>query len=134
MKLFRFMSKEEFRKYINGEILINTKDHSKEGHNKTISKGFCFFNYAQYKPEEMLHSVVGIVNLDICCIFETEGKNVKRSYGRYSKAKKKDGIERISIFAKEFCTTEYSKNTFKLLQFAIPNYFNWDKWNWKEVK
>ena len=81
-----------------------------------------------------MHSVFGIVNPSICCVFETEGKNVKRSYGRYSKAVNKDSLERMSFFAKEFCTEQYSKETFRLLKYTIPDWYNWEKWKWKEVK
>ena len=34
MKLFRFMSKKEFEKYISGEILVNKTDHNKEKNSK----------------------------------------------------------------------------------------------------
>ena len=131
MKLFRFMSKEEFDKYIKGENLINTKDHGKIYNQKTNSIGFCFLNYAHYKPEEIFHSLTFIVSMDICCIFETERNNVRRTHGRYSKAISKDSLERTSFIAHEYCTTEYSKNTFKLLNYAIPDWFNWDNWNWR---
>ena len=46
MKLFRFMSIEEFKKYINNENLVNDKNHSVEGMKKTDSIGLCFLNYA----------------------------------------------------------------------------------------
>ncbi len=130
MKLFRFMSSSEFNKYINGDKLINNNDHK---FYKTASTGFCFFNYAEYNPEEMLHSVTGIVSMDICCIFEVSRNFVKKSYGRYSKAKYKDSFKREIVVAKEYCTTEYSKENFKLLKYAIPDWFNWEKWDWKEL-
>lgn len=133
MKLFRFMSKEEFNKYMNGETLINTKDHHKEDNQKTNSVGFCFFNYAHYKPEEMLHSLTGIVNFDICCIFETERKNVRRTRGRYSKPVERNSINRTTIIAHEYCTTEYSKDSFKLKKYAIPDWSNWENWKWREL-
>lgn len=133
MKLFRFMSKEEFDKFIEGEKLVNYKDHNKEGQ-KTNSIGFCFLNYAQYKPEEMLHSLTNIVSMDTCCIFETKRENVRRTYGRYSKAINKDSFERTTIIAHEYCTTEYSKETFTLLKYAIPDWYNWEEWNWREIK
>lgn len=131
MKLFRFMKKEEFKKYINGETLTNIKDHNKEDNRKTNSIGFCFFNYAHYKPEEMLHSLTGIVSFDICCIFETERDNVRRTYGRYSKAIDRNSFERTTITAHEYCTNTYSKYTFKLLKYATPDWFNWDNWKWR---
>ena len=132
MKLFRFMSIEEFKKYKNEEILVNNTDHHFEKNRMTNSVGFCFFNYAQYKPEEILHSVFGITSISICAIFETERTNVKKTWGRYSKPINKISIDRIPFIAKEYCTNTYSKNNFKLIKYAIPEYFNWDNWNWKE--
>lgn len=131
MKLFRFMSINELRKYTNGENLINTKDHNKEDNKKTDSVGFCFFNYAHYRPEEIFHSVTGIVNCEVCCLFETERKNVRMTHGRYSRAINTTTIERESFISKEYCTTEYNKEDFKLLSYAIPDWFS-DKWEWKE--
>ena len=130
MKLFRFMSYEEFKKYCKGAKMLNTTNHNKDNYKKTNSIGFCFFNYAEYKPEEMLHSVFGIVSCNICCIFETDRKNVRRTYGRYSQAINKDSLERRTIIAHEYCTIEYDKDTFKLLKYAIPDWFNWEKWKW----
>lgn len=133
MKLFRFMSFEEFKKFDDGEELINNTDHSKDNNNKTNSIGFCFFNYAQHKPEEMLHSVFGVATCNICCIFETDRKNVRRTYGRYSQAIDKNTLDRRTIIAHEYCTTKYSKENFKLLQWAIPEWSNWDNWEWQQL-
>lgn len=133
MKLFRFMSFEEFKKFDDGEELINNTDHNKDNNNKTNSIGFCFFNYAHYKPEEMLHSVFGVVTCNICCIFETDRENVRRTYGRYSQAIDKNTLDRRIIIAHEYCTTKYSKENFKLLQWAIPEWSNWDNWEWQQL-
>ena len=133
MKLFRFMSFEEFKKFDDGEELINNTDHSKDNNNKTNSIGFCFFNYAQHKPEEMLHSVFGVATCNICCIFETDRKNVRRTYGRYSQAIDKNTLDRRTIIAHEYCTTKYSKENFKVLQWAIPEWSNWDNWEWQQL-
>ena len=133
MKLFRFMSFDEFKKYCNEEELINNTNHNKDNNNKTNSIGFCFFNYAQYKPEEMLHSVFGVATCNICCIFETDRENVRRTYGRYSQAIDKNTLDRRTIIAHEYCTTKYSKENFKLLQWAIPEWSNWDNWEWQQL-
>lgn len=124
------MSQKEFKKYINGDILINKTNHNKETNFKTTSIGFCFFNYAHYNPEKIFHSVTGIVNTSICCIFETNRDNVFKSIGRYSRAKDGSKFTRESFVAKEYCTTNYSRESFKLLEYAIPDWFNWEKWNW----
>lgn len=134
MKLFRFMSRDELFKYLHGEKLVNYTNHNKDNNFKTDSIGFCFFNYAHYNPEEIYHSVTGIVSNDICCIFETSRDNLKTSSGRYAKTDLTDPRLPFKVFyAKEYCTTEYSKETFKLLKFAIPNWFNMKKWNWREL-
>lgn len=132
MKLFRFMSFREFQKYNDGEVLVNTKNHHVENEKATNSVGFCFFNYAHYKPEEMLHSLTGIVDFSVCAIFETDRNNVRQTRGRYSMASDRKNFNRISFIAKEYCTTKYSKENFKLLKYTIPDWFNWDEWKWRE--
>lgn len=77
MKLFRFMSKEEFRKLVNGEELENNKVH--EG--KTNSIGFCFMKEDICNiPEYAYNYLSGIVSKDICVKFETE-IDLKKGYG-----------------------------------------------------
>ena len=61
---------------------------------------------------------------------ETKIENVIKSYGRYSKAINNNNLKREIFIATEFCTTEYSKNTFKLIMFAKPNWFEWKTWEW----
>lgn len=130
MKLFRFMGLGEFQKYCNGETLINNTNHKENGQ-ASNSIGFCFFNIADYKPEIMLHSLTGVANVSICVIFETKRENIRKSKGRYSRAINE--YERESFIAKEYCTTTYSLDTFKILQYAIPDWFK-DNWKWEEVK
>lgn len=130
MKLFRFMSFEEFKKYCDGELLINNTNHNKDNNQMTNSIGFCFFNYAQHKPEEILHSVFGIATCNICAIFETDRKNVRRTHGRYSQPIDRDTTKRRTIVAHEYCTTEYDNKSFKLISWSIPEWSNWDKWDW----
>ncbi len=131
MKLFRFMSLGEFQKYCNGEILINNTDHNKDRNKKTASVGFCFFNYADFEPEKILHSITGIANTSICVIFETKRENVMKSWGRYSRTINEYPPIRESFIAKEYCTPKYSKDTFNVLRWTIPDWFS-DKWEWKE--
>lgn len=131
MKLFRFMSFIEFEKYCAREKLVNMTNHNKDNGKATNSIGFCFFDYDQYKPEEMLHSIFGVANVNICCVFETKCKYLKKSNGRYSQPVSKNKLRnRRIIIADEYCITTYSQDNFKLLQFAIPEYSNWDKWKW----
>ena len=132
MKVFRFMSKEEFEKYNNNLTLKNNKQHD----GKTNSIGFCFLNIDEYTPEEAMHFLSGVVNFDICAVFETNEK-LKKTYGIY--AKPIDPTESIitdminlflgfndSFKANEYCITEYSKETMKLLKYSEKI---WDQWN-----
>lgn len=142
MKVFRFMSIEEFRKYCSGRTLINTTNHSSIKNNKTNSIGFCFFNLEDFKPEVAFHFLTGIVNPQICAIFETK-KNLKQSYGRYHNLYNKKTLKvfanyddmimyESSFIAVEYSTTKYSKESFKLLKYAIPDWFNENEWSWIE--
>ena len=138
MQIFRFMSIEEFRKYYLGETLINTRNHH-EFNQRTNSVGFCFFDLKDFKPEQAMHFLTGIVNTQICAIFDTD-KKMKQSYGRYHCLNKKpklnvfstydDMIEYENAFiATEYCTTKYSNKDFKLIKYTIPNWST-DEWKW----
>ena len=132
MKLFRFMSIEEFKKYINNENLINNKNHAIEDMKKTNSIGFCFLNYANFKPETSLQFLTGIVDFDICAIFETQRKYVYKTYGRYAKTDTILNSKIESFIAEEYCTREYSQESFKLLKYTIPDWKNRKEWYWIE--
>ncbi len=132
MKVFRFMSNEEFKKYKNGETLINNTIHEA----KTNSIGFCFLNIKEFEPEEAMHFLSGIVAFDVCAVFETKDK-MQKTYGVYAKPIKRTGNpmeDLLNIFsgftdtftANEYCTTEYNKETMKLLKYSEEI---WKQWN-----
>ena len=125
------MSKEEFEKYRNGQILINNTVHEA----KTNSVGFCFMNCDEYTPEEAMHFLSGIVTFDVCVVFETE-ENLNKSYGVYAKPIKPTGniLEDLinlynnftdSFKANEYCITEYSNKTMKLLKYSKEIWKQW---------
>ncbi len=133
VKVFRFMSKEEFEKYRNGEILINTAKHIA----KTNSKGFCFLSFEDFTPEEAMHFLSGIVNFEVCAIFETNTRLTK-SYGVYAEPINstantlKDIMSLFQAFynrftATEYCTTEYDKKKMKLLKYSENIWEQWRK-------
>lgn len=124
MKVFRFMSKLEFEKYKNDITLINNKKHD----GKTNSIGFCFLNIEEFTPEEAMHFLSGIATFDVCAVFETEEK-LNKTYGIYAKPIKSTGNpfeDLLNLFsgftdnftANEYCITEYSKKTMKLLKYS----------------
>lgn len=132
MKVFRFMSKLEFEKYKNDITLINNKKHD----GKTNSIGFCFLNIEEFTPEEAMHFLSGIATFDVCAVFETEEK-LNKTYGIYAKPIKSTGNpfeDLLNLFsgytdnftANEYCITEYSKKTMKLLKYSEEI---WRQWN-----
>lgn len=132
MKVFRFMSNEEFEKYNKNITLKNNKKHD----GKTNSVGFCFLNMKEYTPEEAMHFLSGIVAFDVCAVFETKDK-MQKTYGVYAKPIKSTGNpmeDLLNIFsgftdrftANEYCTTEYNKETMKLLKYSEEI---WKQWN-----
>lgn len=116
MEVFRFMSIEEFVKFNNGEILHNDRVHNA----KTTSKGFCFFDLNDYRPHNAIHFLSGIVNFDICAVFETDKRNLKERYGKYYRQSTTlfPCIFPSVFYATEYCTTEYSNKNFKLIKFS----------------
>lgn len=113
MKLFRFMSKDEFEKLINGEELVNEKEHT--GHTDSI--GFCFMSYKEDEDIEYAYEYLsGIVTDDIVVVFETDKNNLNKSWGIYADPY---GHFFDTITETEYCTTNYNKNTFKILKYGV---------------
>lgn len=144
MKIFRFMSKNEFEKYRSGEILENKTIHQ----GRTNSIGFCFFNIDDVRPERAMHFLSGVATLDICAVFETN-KKLNKTKGTYAKLPPSTGnvlIDYIRILnglvdrfdENEYCTTEYSNKDFKLLKYSEDIWQQWkpgeeeSKIVWKE--
>ncbi len=150
MKVFRFMSNEEFERFNRGEKLLNYNKHWKE--NKTDSEGFCFFDLEDFKPEDAMHFLTGIVPLDICAVFEVDESYLNKSCGRYAKPFQGltgdplvDLLKAImgqteSFDAKEYCTTEnFNNENFKLVKYTKECYKSWnsegkENFNWEDVK
>lgn len=136
MKVFRFMSYEEFKKYMNGESLYNNKKHKA----KTNSIGFCFFDIKDFSPEFAWGFLKGAIFPDICVIFEVDETLLRKGYGIYSDPNK-TLYELMNFIPKmirvsEYCTEKYNKETFKLVKYTtnklvfLRNYKNFE---WREV-
>ena len=127
MQLFRFMSKEEFQKYQNGETLVNETIHRSNGQ-RTNSVGFCFMDCNEDYPEWAYEFLAGIVSNDVCAVFEADKKLLTESYGIYA-----DPDNFLDWFAtvqkREYCCTSYDKNTFRLVKYArnVKEEFKWIK-------
>lgn len=138
MKVFRFMSKKEFERFNNGETLYNYKQHDE---NKTTSTGFCFFDLKDYNPCEAIHFLSGIVNFDVCAVFETDKSNLKERYGRYNKQNTMliPCLFPQVFYATEYCTTKYSNKDFKLIKYSENIWKQWrlseeqEDLKWEEI-
>lgn len=136
MQIFRFMSKYEFEQYRSGKTLINNKNHHLETKRKTNSIGFCFLDIKDYKPEKALHFLSGIVNFDVCAVFETD-KKMNKTWGTYAKPIKSSGnvlediFRLIEGFNEEFTSTEYCTSEYNNLDFKLIKYSQniWQQWN-----
>lgn len=119
MKVFRYMSKDEFDKYCHGEKLVNTTDHRKKF---STSKGFCFFEYLDLddngidgiSPEYAYEFLHGVATMDIVAVFETD-KEMTKSSGRYADPY---GSFFDTIWMDEYCTTEYDNKSFHLIKYG----------------
>lgn len=136
MQVFRFMSNEEFRKYKNGEILQNNTIHKA----KTTSKGFCFFNLKDLKPEFAWNFLKGICFPDVCVVFEVKDSELKKGYGIYSDPNK-TLYELMNFIPKtikvqEYSTEIYNKEIFRLVKYTT-NKINWyeryNNFQWKDA-
>ncbi len=151
MKVFRFMSYDEFKKYKEGQVLENNTKHI----GKTNSVGFCFLDADEIDVKQALHFLSGIASFDICAVFETK-KKLNKTYGEYAKPIKdydkqnplqfyhdlimlSQDIPENRMKINEYCTKKYSKADFRLIKYSENI---WSQWNiidhqkelvWKEV-
>lgn len=137
MKLFRFMSKTEFLKYLKGEELYNNTKHQA----KTDSIGFCFFGLDDVTPEFAWKFIRGAIYPDICVVFETDEKELKKGYGIYNDPNKTlyelmNFIPKI-IKVPEYSITKYNAQTFKVIKFTnfrLNIFEKYEKFEWVEVQ
>lgn len=66
-RVTRFMSKDEWDAFKEGRILLNETDHFDGGKGGSNSKGFCF---TEDTPDEAWKYLKGIVDADVCAVFE----------------------------------------------------------------
>lgn len=151
MKVLRFMSYDEFKKYKEGQVLENNTKHL----GKTNSVGFCFLDADEIDIKQALHFLSGIASFDICAVFETK-KKLNKTYGEYAKPiKDYDKQNPLQFYydlimlsydipenrmrINEYCTKKYSKADFRLIKYSENV---WNQWNiidhqkelvWKEV-
>ena len=125
MKVFRFMSQEEFEGFQIGDVLLNNTNHKELGQ-KTDSVGFCFMDCEDYSPSSAYEFLEGIVSEDIVAVFEVDESLLTKSSGVYAAPLWWDDVSWFSTMTvDEYCCTFYSNKDFKLLSYANPKYFEW---------
>lgn len=128
MKVFRFMSQEEFNKLQKGEVLTNTSEHLESN---TTSVGFCFMDCEDYSPESTYEFLAGVVSEDVVVQFEVDESLLTKSEGTYAAPLIDDVSWFSTMNVDEYCCTSYSNKDFKILSYAKPEFaFDFD---WTEV-
>ena len=112
MLLRRIMAPQELEKFLSGELLEKTTDFSKEAFTESV--GFCFFRAEDVPVEKHIRWIPGFRAEDLVCTFECSESSVRKSWGQY---------EEEGPRVDEYCTTQYSKETFSLVECEpITNY------------
>lgn len=130
MKVFRFMSNEEYEKLIKGETLVNETKHKAH----TTSRGFCFMNLNDNPPEVAFHYLIGLVCPEVCVIFNVKNKNVlNKGYGRYTDINSDEFF--ATCIREEYYTTKYNKNDLEPIKVCKKIDYDWLDYlfNWEEV-
>lgn len=122
MIVHRFMSEQEAINLLEGKLLVNTTNHRKKYKRRTSSIGFCFF---AENPDEAVHWLSGVVDLDYCVTMEVADGFLLKSFGLYLDEEKTDTSKpmnyqdfiREAKFKKreEYCRCRYSLKDVKIL-------------------
>ena len=116
MRVTRFMSKDEWDALREGRILLNETDHFNSGKGGSNSKGFCF---TEDTPDEAWKYLKGIVDADVCVVFEFPKGHLKESYGVY--ADQREGAEFFDkMLKREWCCQTYHSSIAKVIEVKDP--------------
>lgn len=116
MRVTRFMSKDEWDAFKEGRILYNETDHFYGGKGGSNSKGFCF---TEDTPDEAWKYLKGIVDADVCAVFEFPDGHLKESYGVY--ADQREGAEFFDkMLKREWCCQTYHSSIAKVIEVKDP--------------
>ena len=113
MRILRFMSKAEAVMLSCGKTLVNKVDYSRN--NKSTSKGFCF--WIGDDPKEALLYLGGIVNEEICVVFEADADLFRHSRGVYADP---FGDWFDTVTKEELCITSYNRKSVRPVMAYLP--------------
>ena len=121
MKVFRFMSKEEFEKYLKGETLTNATDHSKMHGSDAV--GFCFLEFKGIESvRKAFLFLIGLVNTDVLVVFKAPDDFLKKGKATVSDPDRYEEFETMEV--EELSCLSYSKNELKLIDFVYDFDYN----------
>lgn len=128
MKLYRYMSIEEFNYVCLGLDMVNKNRHK---YCRTGSVGFCFlgehtkelYGDRVFSPDGCYRFLSGIVSRDVLVEFDAPDGAVSESYGTYADPDDYncDLFDGALISITEYCTTHYSRDTFRPMRYCIPD-------------
>ena len=108
MILHRFMSREEYAAYLNGDVLHNDTDHFRGGRGGSTSVGFCFFHG---NPDVWAHRLNGIVSFDVLLSMEYDQSVIVLSPTSGVYAVSPGNFFAGRMLLREYCTKTYSRKT-----------------------
>ena len=110
------MSKDEWDAFKEGRILFNDTDHFDGGRGGSNSKGFCF---TEDTPDEAWKYLKGIVDADVCVVFEFPDGHLTESCGVY--ADQREGAEFFDkVLKREWCCQTYHSSIAKVIEVKDP--------------
>ena len=128
MIVHRFMGEQECLALLGGKTLVNNTNHKKDK-KRTNSFGFCFFKES---PDEAVHWLSGIADLDYCVTLEVPDNYLVKTYGLYvddeaSDLSKPMNYREFMAAAKfkkreEYCRRRYSLNDVQILAITDKYY------------
>lgn len=114
MKVIRNMSKEELKKFLDGEEIVG-RDQSP--FNSTVKQGVCFFPY----DNEDCRIQVETWYWDIVCVFEIDEKLLTKGSGRYPNWDYAFDFTKHKILP-EYSIPSYSKKCAKFLEYHYKHH------------
>jgi hypothetical protein len=126
------MSLDEFERLMDGELLENNKEHNRKW-SKSI--GFCFLRKGHFLENAILDQFFRKETTLVKVEFKVDStKYLKRSKGRYETDElfgwdpEEDDIWdpfQCFIWMREYCTTQYSLKTFKVMRAELLQKKHW---------
>lgn len=116
MRVTRFMSEVEWEVFQAGGKLINATNHYRDGKGGSISVGFCF---TEDSPEDAWRYLAGIVDADVCAVFDFPDGYLRKSTGVYADVAETALFDDVGLRV-EWCTTQYDNTIAKVVHVINP--------------